>query len=172
MEEGCSLPYDPQEDSILKKGLSVDTTLSVSEGSTGERSPPACEKHASFKEEVEIIEYDKKEKIQKCACLTHKEKLHDDSDSDFLEDLPEDDKENLSPQKDLQDANLNDIVNAEKAVNRENGEAVHPIKKTVRQEEVDIPDDDDDSPTPPAESIMDSAATTEPAKEEPMLLKL
>eukprot|EP00914_Ancora_sagittata_P000793 GHVO01002157.1.p1 GENE.GHVO01002157.1~~GHVO01002157.1.p1 ORF type:complete len:281 (+),score=57.54 GHVO01002157.1:86-928(+) len=151
-EEACALPYDPQEDSILKKGLSVDTTLSVSDGSTGERSPPiaGCEKHASFKEEVEIIEYDKKVKIQKCVCLTHKERLHDDSDSDFLEDLPEDDadKENsCCEEKSLKDACLSDIVNAEKAVNRSsepNDLHARAIKKTKRQDEIDIPDDEDD----------------------------
>jgi hypothetical protein len=163
------LPYDPQEDSILKKGLSVDTTLSAgSEGSTGERSPPACEKHASFKEEVEIIEYDKKGKIQTCHCLTHKEKLHDDSDSDFVEELPMDDyKENALPDfcaKELKDATLLDIVNAEKAVNR-NGELPEslPIKKTKRQEEIDIPDDIDEVVTPPtplADPAIDSAPPT------------
>lgn len=174
MEEASALPYDPQEDSILKKGLSIDTTLSASEGSTGEQSPPAsssCEKHASFKEEVDVIEYDKKGKIQKCVCLKHKERLHDDSDSDFLEDLPEDDKENSSPEeeKSLKDASLKDIVNAEKAVNRDDDDETpqrQPIKMTKRQEEVDIPDqveEDEEVITPTADpALMDSAAAAAP----------
>ena len=160
----ASMPYTPQEDSILKKGLSLDTSTASPAGSTGERSPPA-NKHASFKEEVEIIEYDKKVKIQKCVCLTHKEKLHDDSDSDFLEELSSEecelscDKENTKPEetdsvdgmksgaavvtetadcKSLKDSSLKNIVNSEKAVDRDAGNdsgsdgEQQPIKKSKR----------------------------------------
>lgn len=166
MEES-KLPYTPQEDSILKKGMSLDCS-NVSPAASlsgGEQSPSACNKHARFEEEVEIIEYDKKGKIQKCVCLTHKEKLHDDSDSDFLEESSEEceyhhaNKENTHPashnsdqdsigdsaaaeaSKSLKDSSLDDIVNSEKAVNRERGsegsdssdtENQQPIKKSKR----------------------------------------
>jgi len=99
LEEGTNqLPYTVTGHTILKKHSSLDDS---------ESSPPPLLKHASFKEEVEILEFDVKcrDKLEK-GRYTRRERLHD-SDSEYdslsecgpIEESEEegDDKENLLP---------------------------------------------------------------------------
>jgi len=72
LEEGVDrpLPYTVSGNTILKKHGSVDS----------DSSPPTEPRHAIFKEDVQVIEFDKKEKIKKRICYMHDEKLQDSSD--------------------------------------------------------------------------------------------
>lgn len=66
------LPYTVSGNTILKKHGSVDS---------GDNSPPSEVRHnLIFKEDVQVIEFDKKEKIKKRICYMHDEKLQDSSD--------------------------------------------------------------------------------------------
>lgn len=71
MDEPRSLPYTVSGHTILKKFSSFE---SESATATPDHSPPSS-KHASFREEVEVIEYDKKEKIQKHRFASHRERI-------------------------------------------------------------------------------------------------
>ena len=73
LEEDCPLPYKVSGHTILKKHSSFEQSgHQVTE--SPDQSPPSS-KHASFKNEVEVIEFDRKEKIQKRCCFTHREQL-------------------------------------------------------------------------------------------------
>lgn len=65
------LPYTVSGNTILKKHGSVDSA---------EGSPPTSARHAIFSEDVQVIEFDKREKIKKRICYMHDEKLQDSSD--------------------------------------------------------------------------------------------
>lgn len=73
-----NLPYKVSGHTILKKHPSVDS----------DSSPPVT-KHACFKENIEVFEFDKKSKIKKKMFSRHQERLIDssadetDSDSEF-----------------------------------------------------------------------------------------
>ena len=66
-----NLPYNVSGHTILKKHASGDRT----ESPTGDQSP--MQKHASFKDEVQIIEFDKKGKVKACSVCTHVVRLQD-----------------------------------------------------------------------------------------------
>jgi len=73
LEEGVDrpLPYTVSGNTILKKHGSLDSS----------DSPPSeARQPLIFKEDVQVIEFDKKEKIKKRICYMHDEKLQDSSD--------------------------------------------------------------------------------------------
>jgi len=75
-----NLPYMVSGHTILKKHTSGERT----ESPTGDQSPMT--KHTSFKEEVEVFEFNKKDKIKTCSICTHTERLQD-SDEEQSSDI-------------------------------------------------------------------------------------
>jgi len=72
------LPYEVSGHTILKKTVLTQSPSVNSNGSMagdGESTPPV-NKHASFRDEVVVIEFDKKCKVQETAA-THVVQLHD-----------------------------------------------------------------------------------------------
>ena len=67
-----NLPYTVSGHTILKKHSS---------GGDSDSSPP-CTKHACFKEDIEVFEFDKKSKIKKKMFFRHQERLIDSSEED------------------------------------------------------------------------------------------
>ena len=78
-----NLPYSVSGHTILKKHSSTERT----ESPTGSDDQVQDRKHASFKEEVQIIEFDKKGKVKACSICTHTERLQDSDDEEISSDI-------------------------------------------------------------------------------------
>lgn len=73
--QNCPPPYTVTGHTILKKQPIGSWTTPVE--NVPESSPTLFSKHASFRDEVEVMEYDRKEKIRRGILAKHKVRLHD-----------------------------------------------------------------------------------------------
>ena len=126
-----NLPYIVSGHTILKKHASGDRT----ESPTGDQSP--MQKHASFKDEVQVIEFDKKGKVKACSICMTVARLQDSDEEGDLPDICEmclrkglEDCQHLSSESDNSDSESRDpstnktarsTANDGKASSSENG---------------------------------------------------
>lgn len=106
-----NLPYIVSGHTILKKHASGDRT----ESPTGDQSP--MQKHASFKDEVQVIEFDKKGKVKACSICMTVARLQDSDEEGDTTDICEmclrkgiEDCQHLSSESENSDSESRDTI--------------------------------------------------------------